>query len=155
MAELATSRLSVVLDKSSLFHNNLQIILQNINFHRSMKLKFAVKLEHNISNITHTFRRSGCCELPMFHHKHCRRVFIVGKKLPFAQKNLISSVGTNESTFSLFQIIALFGCLNGELSREPRGNFYFKIISHCVLLPKNKRHKTEENNNKFLIRFHA
>lgn len=61
----------------------------------------------------------------------------------------------NSTRLSLFQIIALFGCWDGDVSREARGKLSKKELNFISrnLQKANQRHKTEENNNKFLIRF--
>lgn len=84
MTELATSRLCVVLDEIFFVpQSSSNYPSTNMSFHRSMKFKFTVKLEHNIPNITYTCKLSGCCEFPMFHHQHGHTFFPIEKKASF------------------------------------------------------------------------
>lgn len=92
-----------------------------------------LKLEHNISNvnITNTLTAHTLWmlrELPMFHHQHMFVHFaseFSHRKSFFALK-ILSRRHLREWKkihFSLFQIIALFGCWSGDFIREARGNF--------------------------------
>lgn len=77
---------------------------------------------------TDTSSPTGCCETSNVSITNtAARSFLVEAKK--ASEKLISpsSVGTKaEIHFSLFQIIALFGCLNGHFTREARGDFFIK-----------------------------
>lgn len=57
--------------------------------------------------------------------------------------------------FSLFQIIALFGCSSGDLVARRAESCNKKNIKLSFHLLTNQKHKAGRNNNKFLIRLEA
>lgn len=99
---------------------------------RTSSVPWNSKLEHDISQITHTGRRHWMLRtFQRLVHQHRRailREFSQQKASFCTEKSYLWERRKNSTRLSLFQIIALFGCWDGDVSREARGKLSKKRI---------------------------